>query len=121
MYKIKERKGTTLAVNTSVEGETIETKVERLLNNEDTMDEGKELIYTRPEDGVIPNFNIRHDHWDDAYEQSSIMAERRTELDAAKLNKRKEILKKKEDEDKYIRDNARKGMETPPSSEGKEV
>lgn len=121
MYKSKAKKKTTIATNSSVEGETIETKIERMLNNGDDIVEGKEMIYTRPEEGVIASFNIRHDHWDDAYEQSSTMAERRSELDAAKLNKRKEILKKKDEEDKYIRDNARKGLENPGEGQTKEV
>lgn len=110
MYKIPKQVKTSIESNDSVEGETIEIRLERLLNNGDEVIESKELIYTRPEDGVVASFNIRHDHWDDAIEQASIMAEKRNELDAAKLQKRTEILKKKAEEDKYLRDQANKGL-----------
>lgn len=121
MYKKQTQIKTSIISNDSVEGETIETRIERLLNNGDEVIEGKELIYTRPEDGVIASFNIRHDHWDDAYEQSSIMAERRSELDQAQLKKRKDIIKKKEEEDKYLRDQATKGIKGDQNDPPKEV
>lgn len=110
MYKIPKPVRTTIHANTSVEGEMIETRIERLLNNSDEVTEGKELLYTRPEEGVIAAFNIRHDHWDDAYEQSSIMAEKRHEMDEAKLQKRTELLKQKAEEEKFLKDQAKKGM-----------
>ncbi|QCS37328.1 hypothetical protein [Tortoise microvirus 85] len=111
MYnKIRQRR-TSIKVNESAEGETIETKLERLVNNGDEIVDGKELLYSRPEDGIIAAFNIRHDHWDDAIENASIMAEKRSELDAAQLKKRQELLKKKEEEEKFLKDHAKKGIE----------
>lgn len=121
MYKIKKRTRTTLEVNESVEGETIETKMERLLNNNDETTEGKELIFTRKEDGIVSAFNIRHDHWDEAIENTTLMAEKHKELDGARLKKREELLKKKAEEDKFIRDNAKKGMENQGNEENPQV
>jgi len=110
MYKKQTQIRTSIEANDSVEGEPIEHTIERLLNNGDEIIEGKELLFTRAEDGVIPAFNIRHDHWDDAYQQTTLMAEKRIELDQAQLSKRKQLLKQKEEEDKYLRDQANKAI-----------
>lgn len=110
MYKQKYRPTTSLAVNESVEGETIETRIERLLANGDENPEVKELIFTRAEDGVIGGFDIRHDWWDEAIEQTSIMAEKNQELDGKRLEKRKEMIKKKQEEDKFLRDQAKEQL-----------
>lgn len=110
MYKIPKLINTSLDVNDSVEGEFLETKIERMLNNGDEMAEGKELIYTRPEDGVIGDFNIRHDHWNDAYEQSSIIAERRGELDSKQLEKRRKLLQEEKEEQKHLKEVAKEGL-----------
>lgn len=120
MYKIPLKIRTTIAVNDSIEGETIETKIARLLSNKDSTTDGKELIYTRAQDGIVSAFNIRHDHWDDAYEQSSIMAEKRTEYDAATLKKRKDLLDQKAREDKILRDNAREQLKNTGKKPGEE-
>lgn len=64
MYRVKRNQGTSLKVNGSKEGETIEKKVERLLNNNESMEEGKEIIYTKRSEGVLPSSNIRADRFD---------------------------------------------------------
>lgn len=100
-----------LSVNESVEGESIELMMERLINNnEEEIIEGKELIFTKPEHGIIGEFNIRHDHWDDAAEKSSLMAVKATELDEAQLKKRKELLKKQAEEEKFLKEDAAKKL-----------
>lgn len=121
MYKIPKPRRTSIAINDSVEGETIETKMERLLANKDETAEVKELIFTREQDGVIGAFNIRYDHWDAAYEDATTMAEKRTELDAARLEKRKEILKRKEEEDKEMREQAKQAIKNRQNPENPEV
>jgi len=109
MYKLKQPVVTQLDINDTVEGETIELKMERLINNQDEITDLKQPIYTRPEDGVIASFNIRHDHWDDAITQSSVMAEKGRELDQARLEKRKEDIEGLRKEEKALKEIAKRG------------
>jgi len=110
MYKVPKPVRTSIEVNKSVEGETIEIQMERLLNNNDEIPETKELIFTRQEDGVIGGFDIRFDRWDQAYKDTTVMAEKNAELDNAKLIKRKETLKELKEQEKYLRDQAKEGL-----------
>ena len=46
------------------EGETIETKVRRITENNEPITDGAPIIYTNRDDGVLPAYNIRTDRWD---------------------------------------------------------
>ena len=46
------------------EGETIETKVRRITENNEPITDGAPIIYTNREDGVLPAYNIRTDRWE---------------------------------------------------------
>ena len=46
------------------EGEAIEKKVQRILENNEPITDGAPIIYTNRDDGVIPAYNIRTDKWD---------------------------------------------------------
>lgn len=46
------------------EGETIETKVKRIVENNEPITDGAPIIYTNREDGVLPAYDIRTDRWD---------------------------------------------------------
>lgn len=46
------------------EGETLETKVARLLENNEPITDGAPIIYTEKKDGVLPQYDIRTDKWD---------------------------------------------------------
>lgn len=46
------------------EGESIETKVRRITENNEPITDGAPIIYTNREDGVLPAYNIRTDRWD---------------------------------------------------------
>lgn len=48
----------------TVEGETIEEKVARVVENKEPIEDGAPIIYTERKDGVIPAYNIRTDKWD---------------------------------------------------------
>lgn len=111
MYKIPKPVRTTIETNQSVEGETIEIKIERLLSNKDEKAETKELIYTKKEDGVQAAYNIRHDHWDDAYENASEIAEKHKELDASKLEKRKKIMNEEKEKREFLDKQAKEGLQ----------
>lgn len=51
-------------VNNSVEGETIEEKIERVLNNNEPIADGAPIIYTDRRDGVLPAYDIRTDRFE---------------------------------------------------------
>ena len=46
------------------EGESIETKVRRITENNEPITDGAPIIYTNRDDGVLPAYNIRTDRWD---------------------------------------------------------
>lgn len=46
------------------EGESIEKKVRRVVENKEPISDGAPIIYTEKKDGVLPQFNIRTDKWD---------------------------------------------------------
>lgn len=46
------------------EGESIEQKVRRVVENKEPISDGAPIIYTEKKEGVLPQFNIRTDKWD---------------------------------------------------------
>ena len=64
MYKQNKHLTTTLRVNKSYQGETIEMKINRILNNKEPITDGAPLIYTERKDGVNPAYDIRTDRWE---------------------------------------------------------
>ena len=50
------------------EGETIETKVARIVQNKEPITDGAPIISTEKKDGVLPAYNIRTDRFDIALE-----------------------------------------------------
>ena len=46
------------------EGEQIEEKVRRIVNNNEPITDGAPIIFTEKKDGVLPEYNIRTDRWD---------------------------------------------------------
>ena len=46
------------------EGETIEQKVNRIVNNNEPITDGAPIIFTERKDGVLPEYDIRTDRWD---------------------------------------------------------
>lgn len=47
-----------------LEGEPIEDKIRRVLDENEPITDGAPIIYTEKKDGVRPEFNIRADKWD---------------------------------------------------------
>lgn len=45
-------------------GESIETKVKRITENNEPITDGAPIIYTNRDDGVLPSYNIRTDRWE---------------------------------------------------------
>ncbi len=56
------------------EGESIERKVERLVNNNEPIGEGSPEIFTERKDGVLAAYNIRTDRWELAAEAMDVRA-----------------------------------------------
>lgn len=48
----------------SFEGESIEKKVSKLIENNEPITDGAPIIYTEKKDGVLPQYDIRTDKWD---------------------------------------------------------
>lgn len=84
MYKTPKFKQTSLNVNTTYIGETIEQKVRRITQNKEPIKDSAPLIYTDRKDGVKPSTNIRTDRFEVAIEAldkaSKVKAARRDEI-----------------------------------------
>lgn len=64
MYKTVKQAKTSINHRYVSEGETIETKMQRVKNNGEPSTDGAPLIYTPRAEGVLPGYNIRTDRWD---------------------------------------------------------
>lgn len=79
MYKKNIQYATTqLNINNSVQGETIEQKVDRIINNGEPIKDGAPLIYTERKDGVLPGYNIKTDRWEIAVDAMDKVAKAKT-------------------------------------------
>lgn len=67
-YKRTKNKETSLTVNTSYEGERIEQKIQRIVNNKEPISDGAPLIYTERKEGINPAHDIRTDRFEIAIE-----------------------------------------------------
>ena len=73
MYK-RLSSNTSIKVNESTVGETIENKVRRLVLNNEPIEDGAPIVFTERAEGVIPEYNIRTDKFDLALEATDLMA-----------------------------------------------
>ena len=64
MYTKNVMKKTTISYNETVEGETIENKVRRILENKEPIKDGAPLIYTERKNGVMPEYNVKTDRFE---------------------------------------------------------
>jgi len=64
MKKFNKAEKSSFRINNSVEGETIEKKVQRIMNNNEGISDGAPIIYTERNEGVVPEFDIRSDRFD---------------------------------------------------------
>lgn len=83
-----------LWVNESVEGESIENKIERMINNREPMSEpGVGLLFTAREDGVLAETDIRTDRFEIAVEAAD-------KIQKSHIAKREERIKNRSEEKK---------------------
>lgn len=88
-----------LKSNEVYEGETIETKVSRIINEKAPIEDGAPIIFTDRADGVLPAYDIRTDRWDIAIDAMD-------KVNKAKIAKREEFA------------NGNKGSDVPDKTEG---
>ena len=83
---------TLLVVNNSIEGETIETKIERITTMREPITDGAPLIYTERDAGCEAQYDIRTDRFEVALEamdtvNRSYRAKREAKREAEKAAK----------------------------------
>lgn len=100
MYRKNKAEKTQLSRNTSYEGETIEQKIQRIVNNKEPIKDGAPLIYTNRKDGVQPQYDIRTDRFEIAIGAMDKVAK-------TYQSKRQERI----DKQNSIGEEAKKGME----------
>jgi len=71
MYKTPRYAKTTMTLENTKPGETIEEKVVRLIANKEPIKDGAPIIYTERAHGINPAYNIRTDRWEIAVDAMS--------------------------------------------------
>jgi len=68
MYRKQKISKSSIELNDSQTGETIEMKMERVMNNNEPISDGAPIIFTERKDGVRPEYNPRTDRFEVAIE-----------------------------------------------------
>jgi len=89
-HKIIQTKGSIIQ-NTPEEGESLETKISRIVTNNEPITDGAPIIYMDRGDGIKPEFDVRTDRWDIALDAMD-------KVTKSKLAKREERHKPKDGE-----------------------
>lgn len=99
MYRPNKKNITTFPTDLDMyEGESIETKVARLMETGEPIKDGAPIVYTLKKDGVRPEFDIRTDKWD--------IAQRAMDnVNASKIAKSKSYLTPPSEDEKNKTDN----------------
>lgn len=102
MYTTTRPRKTSIKKNTSYQGETIEQKIDRIVNNKEPIKDGAPLIYTERKDGVLPQYDIRTDRFEVALDAMTAVAKshqakrENSIMERAKANMEKEKKNQKE-------------------------
>lgn len=100
-YINKIKNDTDIYIDEIYEGESIEQRVEKMIENNEPIKDGAPLIYTDKKDGVLPGYDIRTDRFDVALDA---MQKIQT-IEASKIAKNKNIeITDKSPKDEPIRD-----------------
>ena len=74
MYTIPKYPETSINCPSEVEGESLETKVSRMVKNKEPINaEGIGMIYTERKKGVLPETNVRTDRWEIATDAMGVV------------------------------------------------
>lgn len=90
MYKRRAPEETSIRLNQSVEGETIEAKVRRILRTGEPITDGAPLMYTERKDGVLAETNIRTDRFEIAIDEADTKAKAYAASRTARMEKKAE-------------------------------
>lgn len=82
--------GTVIRRNVSLEGETIEDRVEKILSSKEPISDSADIIYTDRKDGVLPDYDPRTDKWDYAIDAMD-------KVSKSRIAKRDEIMQKRDE------------------------
>lgn len=76
MYKLTSKPSKTKTkINKAYQGERIEEKMDRIVNNNEPISDGAPIIYTERKEGILPEYDIRADKWDIAIDAMDKVAE----------------------------------------------
>lgn len=81
MRKVIVKNVTSIRINESYDGESIEEKIEKMLANNEPLESISPMIYTERKDGVLPEYDIRTDRFE-------IAREAMTKVSGAEIAKR---------------------------------
>lgn len=110
MYRIPKYHVSKMKSVETVEGETIEMKIERILENKEPIKDGAPEIFTERKDGVISAYNIRADRWE-------IATDAMTLVNKSVIAKREERAKAKETKEAKVIDIKDGGAEPTPGTQ----
>lgn len=99
MYNSKKTRATrtSLKINESYEGETIEQKVVRITQNKEPIKDGSPRVYTERKEGVRADMDIRTDRWEVAVDaMDKVQKDKVAKREAAMGKKAKEGMKAEE-------------------------
>lgn len=103
MYKHNRINKTTLKRNKGYAGETLEQKINRIVNNKEPIKDGAPLIYQERKEGINPDYDIRTDRMEVAVEAMDKVARAHHAKRDNRIGKlAKDGMKKEEKTDKDI-------------------
>ena len=87
MKRVILKNNSSLSVNKSYQGESIEDKLERIIQQKEPIKDGAPLVFTERKMGVLPEYNIRTDRFEVAIDamdavQKSTIAKREAAMKA---------------------------------------
>lgn len=91
MYKRNKIVKTSIHRNESQEGETIEQKIERIVNNKEPITDGAPIVYTERKNGVEAQYNIRTDRFEVAIDAMTAVDKAHQAKRAQKIEERETI------------------------------
>lgn len=89
-YKKPHYKQGGMKINTATRGESIETKIERIVNNKEPIKDGAPIIFTERKEGVRASHNIRTDRWEVAVDATTTIQKSYKARREEQANKRKQ-------------------------------
>lgn len=95
MYKPNKHQKSSININNSTEGETIEQKINRVVNNKEPITDGAPIIHTERKAGVVAGYNPRTDKWEIALDAMDAVNKDRAAKYGAVMN----IVKDEEEPD----------------------